>query len=403
VEQERLNHKLERATMTAKRIAMMTNGHAVTDARVTYKEAVTLAEAGYAVAVFGMGSEDGPTVPGVKLVPIAPWTTRSLLGRAMLLPALFKAVMRWRPDIIVCHEPESASIGLIVKYLTGAKLHFDVHELYHESLSFSMRPLIRPVVRGLATTLLRFLGRQVDWISVVSPAIRDFYLPLHKHKHVDIIYNSPRPEEFPQCNQDPDGPIRICHEGNLSRNRGMIQMLQALAIATEQVDLRLVLLGKVVLWEQALFDQTLESIGVGKIVEGPQWINYKTLGAAIAESQIGIIAMQPTPNNYLGLSNKLFNYMACGMPLIAPRGSASADLIEKHDSGLVVDTTSPEDIADAMVTLITDVSLRKKLGANGREAIANELGWHVMARRLLEIHACLMEDNETTPDKPTSS
>jgi glycosyltransferase involved in cell wall biosynthesis len=376
--------------MPATKIAMMTNGHAVTDARVTYKEAVSLAEAGYDVTVFAMGSEDGPTVPRVKLVPIAPWTTRSLAGRAMLLPALFRAVMRWRPDIIVCHEPESASIGLIVKYLTGAKLHFDVHELYHESLSFSMSPLIRSVVRGLATVLLRFLGRQVDEISVVSPAIRDFYLPVQKHKRVDIIYNSPRPEEFPECNQDPDGPIRICHEGNLSQNRGMIQMLQAVAIAKEQVDLRLVLLGKIVPWEQDLFDTTVDSMGIRKFIEGPKWIDYRKLGETIAESQIGLIAMQPTPNNYLGLSNKLFNYMACGMSLITPIGSASAELVREYDSGLTVDTTSPEAIAGAMLTLAKDSALRKRLGVNGRRAIADTLGWRVMARRLLEIHARLL-------------
>jgi len=172
----------------------------------------------------------------------------------------------------------------------------------------------------------------------------------------------------------------------------MAQMLEALALAKEQVDLRLVLLGKVVPPDRDLFDRTVESLGISQIVEGPQWINYEELGKSVAQSQIGIIAMQPTPNNYLSLSNKLYNYMACGMPLIAPLGSASADLVRKHDSGLVVDTTSPARIAEAMVALGTDVTLRRRLGANGRGAIANELGWHVMGRRLLEIHARLLAD-----------
>ncbi|GAH92449.1 unnamed protein product, partial [marine sediment metagenome] len=49
------------------RIAMLCSGHAVNDARVTYKEARTLARAGHEVIVFGQGPKNLEEIPSVSL------------------------------------------------------------------------------------------------------------------------------------------------------------------------------------------------------------------------------------------------------------------------------------------------------------------------------------------------
>ncbi len=54
------------------RIAMLCSGHAVNDARVTYKEALSLARAGHEVIVFGQGPENFEEIPGICLRPLLP-------------------------------------------------------------------------------------------------------------------------------------------------------------------------------------------------------------------------------------------------------------------------------------------------------------------------------------------
>lgn len=368
------------------RIAMLASGHVVNDARVTQKQAASLAGGGHEVVVFGSGGDPETDVPNLTLVPLQPDRVTSLKDRRRVLPALYKAAVEWKPDVITCHEPESAWIGLKVAKKTGAKMVFDVHELYHETLTWRMPTLAKPFVKTTVRWLVRYIARRTDWITVVSPGSRDFFLPIQPDRHVDIIHNSPKPQWFPLCNHDVSGPVTISHEGILSVGRGMVEMLEALAMARKEVDLQLHLLGRIVPKDQALFEQTVARLDIVDIVIGPEWINYAELGQSLCQGQIGIVAMLPTPNNYLSISNKFYNYMACGMALIVPKGSASEDIAVEHRSGIAVDTTRPEEIAKAFVKLASDAELRKHQGTNGRRAIEEKLGWHRMEARLLEIY-----------------
>jgi len=67
------------------RIAMLCSGHQVTDERITYKKAVSLAKDGHEVIVLGRGC-GGPTMlSGVRLHPLAP-PEGGLGARARMVP-----------------------------------------------------------------------------------------------------------------------------------------------------------------------------------------------------------------------------------------------------------------------------------------------------------------------------
>lgn len=366
------------------RIAMLTTGHVVTDARVVHKQAASLAKAGHTVVVFGLEGKPPVDVPGVDQRVLAK-PGGGLPARARLMPRLYHEAVAWRPDVVTCHEPESAVVGLFVKWRLGVPVLFDIHELYHETLS-SRLGRWGPLVRRLTRILLRTEARRCDWLTVVSPASRDFYRAVRYDGRVDMIQNSPIMKFFPLCDQSVAGPLTVAHEGNLGLNRGMVQILEALAIARRQADLKLLIVGRILPREQDIFDQTVRRLDLGEALVFPGWVAYDQIGLHLARAQIGIVCMQPTPNNFLSLSNKIYNYMACGLASIVPAGSASADLVAAHDAGLAVDTTNPQEVAEAFVRLAADADLRRRLGANGRRALETELGWHKMEERLYEIY-----------------
>jgi hypothetical protein len=370
------------------RIAMLCSGHAVDDPRVMRKQAASLAGMGHEVIVFGRG-EGGPAKrSGVVLHPLDP-LGGGLARRARLVPKLAEAAAEWNPDVVACHEPESALAGLRVKRRTGARMLFDVHELFHESLSSRLAWPLRPAVRCASAALLRYLGRRADWVTVVSPFNLAFYRAARGDDRVEIIHNGPIMELFPPCRQDVAGPVTVCHEGNLDRGRGMVQLLEGLALARRHADVRLLVVGEVRPGARALFEEKTGALGLRGAVEMPGWVDYDGVGAVLSRGQIGVVAMQPTPNNYLSLSNKLYNYMCSAMPVIAPAGSATADLVLREDCGVAVDVTRPDAIAEAIVRLAGDRPLRERLGARGRRAIQQRYGWHVMEKRLAEIYAQL--------------
>jgi glycosyltransferase involved in cell wall biosynthesis len=370
------------------RIAMLCSGHPVTDERVTYKQAVSLVKQGHEVIVFGRGEGEPTVLAGVAMRPLMPMGG-GLIARARMIPKLTQAALEWTPDVVTCHEPESTLAGLRVKRRTGARVIFDVHEFFHESLSGRLPWPLRPVVRVASAVWLRHLGRRVDYLTAVSPPLRDFYLAVQPPERVDLIYNSSIVALFPLCHQDVAGPVTVCHDGFLGVGRGMVQLLEALALARREADVRLLVVGRVQPEDQTLFDEKLAALGLKDAIDLPGWVRYDKVGELLSRGQIGIVAMQPTPNNYGGLSNKIFNYMCCAQAVIVPRGSATADLVRDADCGLAVDTTRPEEIAGALVSLVRDPVLRQRLGANGRRAIEQEYGWHMMEKRLIEIYAQL--------------
>jgi glycosyltransferase involved in cell wall biosynthesis len=76
------------------------------------------------------------------------------------------------------------------------------------------------------------------------------------------------------------------------------------------------------------------------------------------------------PNNEFNAtaSNKLFEYMAAGVPLLASDRPALRRLVEAHRCGVVADESSPERIAQAVNSVLGFDEHERELGAAGRRA-----------------------------------
>ena len=88
------------------RIAMLCSGHPVTDGRVTFKEAASLAKAGHEIVVFGRESDVPFSLPRITLRTLGP-PSPGLRIRLAMVPKLVRAAVECRPDIVISHEPES--------------------------------------------------------------------------------------------------------------------------------------------------------------------------------------------------------------------------------------------------------------------------------------------------------
>ncbi len=370
------------------RVAVMCSSHSLGDERVVSRQALSLAKLGYEVAVFGRDDPKKilPRHPRLQLVPIVPMTYGPSLGsrlkRLKTLRLLDSAVRQFQPDIVACHEPETALLAVLRLRRLGCAIHFDVLEYFEElAASRSPRPL-RSLARRLTRRTLQWVASRCDWITVVSPAIVTSYAKAVGAEHVAVLLNSHPVEEFPLCTHNANGTVTVVHDGWLDESRGMAQMLEALALARRSVDVRLLCVGKVREDCAQRFDALVRQFNLSPHVEVTGWIPYDQLGHTDAKGQIGLVALQPTGNNFGGLSNKVYSYLSCGQPAIVPQGSASAELVSHYDCGVAVEITQPAAIAEAIVAIARDASLRKRLGQNGRRAVESELGWQKMEEKM---------------------
>jgi glycosyltransferase involved in cell wall biosynthesis len=87
----------------------------------------------------------------------------------------------------------------------------------------------------------------------------------------------------------------------------------------------------------------------------------------------GDIGIAPTPTDRWTLGKcgfKIVQYMAAGLPVVASPVGANAELVRVGETGLLPD--QPEQWADAIARLATDVQLRARMGLAGRDLVERQ-------------------------------
>jgi glycosyltransferase involved in cell wall biosynthesis len=89
-------------------------------------------------------------------------------------------------------------------------------------------------------------------------------------------------------------------------------------------------------------------------------------------------------SNVHGSPMKLFEYMAMGKAVIAPRVPAIEEVIHHEETGLLFTPGDQRAFRDAMERLIRDAELRGRLGANAREHVLRHHTWARNAATILD-------------------
>jgi glycosyltransferase involved in cell wall biosynthesis len=97
------------------------------------------------------------------------------------------------------------------------------------------------------------------------------------------------------------------------------------------------------------------------------------------------IALQPDVTAYAS-PLKLFEYMYCGLPVIAPDTPNIREILANGANGLLFDRDKPGDFERAMTELVANAPLRAQLGSAARQTILDrDLTWQGNARRVVEL------------------
>lgn len=367
------------------RICMLAPSHPSWDPRVVMRESRTLAAQGHEVGLVALWDESREFLEQIKPLPLR-YGQRNRLERILLIPKVTRLAVGWRADVYHVHEVESLLAGIFAKWITGAKLVFDAHECFHFTAARFQSGWRARWTTAVWKRLLRWMSRRADQVIVVSYSNESFYRDFCGCEKVTIIHNSPLPELFPCAPRTPEAERTVVHNSTLQGDRGLYQLLEALAIVKRRRPVRFLNVGMIAKEDQAGFEERVRELGLVDDVEVTGWLEYEAVGPALARGAIGLLTLQPTQNNYHTLHNKLFNCMSTGQAIIGPKGSDTELVLQRTDCGLAVDMTDPAALADAILELLENPERTQQLGRNARRAIEEEFGWHKMEAELARIY-----------------
>ncbi len=116
------------------------------------------------------------------------------------------------------------------------------------------------------------------------------------------------------------------------------------------------------------------------------WIDHKEVPLYLVASDIGAMPMRPTLNHQCYLSFKLFEYWACGKPIITTKLKAISAIVKNGKNGLIVEPENYLHLAKAFIYLLKRPNLAKKLGKNGRKLIEEKFNWDQLMEK--EVQFC---------------
>ncbi|MDW8064559.1 MAG: glycosyltransferase [Anaerolineae bacterium] len=112
-----------------------------------------------------------------------------------------------------------------------------------------------------------------------------------------------------------------------------------------------------------------------------EWIPYADWPGVLLESDIALALHFDTLETRLAFRSRILDYIWAGLPMIATRGDATSDLVERYGLGVVVDYKDEGGVAEAILQLL---ETPKSAWAPRFQRAQQDLTWERAAQPLLE-------------------
>jgi glycosyltransferase involved in cell wall biosynthesis len=283
-----------------------------------------------------------------------------------------RLVARWRHfDAIYVRAHYTAFPTAMLAKLTRRPLVQEVNGPFADVF------IAHPWTRTLRPLLTSVYWLQLAWakaVITVTPSLRTWIERQTARHDVDVIPNAANLDLF-----SPDRPNThalparfVVFFGSLTAWQGVETLVAALARPEWPEDLHLVILG----------DGRLRDVVAAAAARYPRlhWLGqlpYAEVGGIVARAVAGLV-----PKNAQGdrqdtglFPLKLFEILACGVPVVVTDFPGQADFVREHDCGIVIPPESPEALAGAVRALATAPSQARALGDRGRTVIVSAHTW----------------------------
>jgi len=203
-----------------------------------------------------------------------------------------------------------------------------------------------------------------------------------------VVHNTPWLHAFDGVRLGSSEPPRVfAYQGWITRERGVERLISAFAKSGEaDRGAELLLAGG----GESLDDVRAAShhSGVADRINIMGEFPSDRLGEVLSSTDIGVIPFDEDVFRHHTIPNKLFDYMACGKPVIVSNCAPLARIINETGCGIVVNNKDPEQLVSALREMRNrDVRL---MSENGRKAAEKRYNWEQDAHHLLSFIASFL-------------
>ena len=351
--------------------------------------------------------------PGIELT-VLHWSSK--VGAAVEhferdgIRFIYLKVPSVRADILTLYQRR---IAIVAGYLRQHHQHYDLLHLHGSELQLPAMTAGLPVpqllsVQGLVSQYPPFVPKLVSWLKVLwtlagyyerryLPAIHHFSCRTHwdqavvqrlspgctVHHNWEVI----RPEFFRPLStaSPPDGRPQVVFMGGTQVMKGFREVLAAVDILRQQVDVKLIIAGRV---NANVLQAAIKRAGLRHL--RPADIECRGL---LAANELALLFSESLcllhPSYVDNSPNSVCEAQVAGLPVIAADVGGVRSLIENEATGLLC-TLAPASIAQQVLRLHHDPALRQRLAAQAATVARQRHNPAVIVARTLATYAAVL-------------
>ena len=271
-----------------------------------------------------------------------------------------------KPDIIHAHNIKKAYVYLAARKAGVKRIVYTVHNMAWKEQN---------LVGGIFSYFMFHTGCMVP--VGISPNVTESIRERYHLKSVLSIYNGTDLSRYHKKQSYSFHPkMRIINVARLDAQKNQKRLIDAFHIVLGKFpDIELILVGEGDLREE-LEKQVLEKgLKDSVFFEGMQ----EDIPGYLYESDIFCLS-----SDYEGMPMTLIEAMASGLPIVSTAVGGITDMLQNERSALLTKLSTKE-MADALIRLLEDESLRMKLGKNPSRDV-KQFSHTYMARRYISLY-----------------
>lgn len=401
----------------AGKVLMLVENSLPWDLRV-YSEAQKLQKAGYKVTVISLkkkGQKSREIMNGVIVYRVPPLEIfeKKILENAGLISRIFAhfksfigyfveyfyfsflcfvmsfyVLVREGFDVIHAHNPPDTLVFIGAFYkIFGKKFVFDHHDLSPELYLSRFKCKKNFIYKGLE--ILEILSIKCSNVTI---ATNESYKSIEverggiKPENVFVVRNGPDLKRVRIVPKDQDlvgmNKSIIAYCGVMGPQDGVDYLLRAIKILAYEIgrkDFICIIIGRGDAFED--LKKLADELKIQEFVRFTGYIPEEDMYRYLSTAHICVDPDPSSPLNDVSTWIKIMEYMALGKPIV------TFDLKETRfsarDSAIYVEPNDEKEFAKAIVQLMDNPDMRKRLGDYGRERILNDLNWDIVSNNLL--------------------
>jgi len=330
-----------------------------------------------------MHYRSGPD-PAMRLL----WLRDAIRVRALARRVVAIAAERGDVKLLHAHSPVLCGMAALrAGRALGLPVVYEVRGLWEEAMS--RRSLRYRLARAMETRVCRQAsavvtisqGLKAEFASRGIPEAKLHFIP--NGVDTDAFQPTPPDPQWKEAHGVGDGPV-LLYLGALREYEGVDLLLDALPQITDRVSgAKLVIIGDGEA-RHALAERA-RRMGDSVVLLPP--VPHSEVKQCYAAADILVYPRRSTRATELVTPLKPLEAMAMGKPIVAGDVAGLRELLSDGQTARFFPSGSAAALADAVIELLGDDSLRSRLGENARQVARDQRDWRTIVPRYREVYA----------------